>query len=97
MAERPKGRVRMRIVVSGLVQGVGFRYATVREARRLGLVGWARNRSDGCVEILAEGEAVRVEELLAWCRSGPPAARVTEVRHHVVEAGEPFSDFGIRW
>ena len=50
---------RKRIVVRGRVQGVGFRYATVSEARRLGLHGWARNAPDGSVEIVAEGDAGR--------------------------------------
>jgi acylphosphatase len=96
MPERPRERIRVRIVVSGRVQGVGFRYATVREARRLGLGGWARNRTDGCVEILADGAPARVDELLAWCRSGPPAAHVTRVEQCAVEPGEPFADFGVR-
>lgn len=96
MPDSSTNRVRMRIVTSGLVQGVGFRYATVREASRLGLVGWVRNRTDGSVEILAEGEPSRVEDLLSWCRHGPPGARVTDVRHHAVEPVEAFTDFGIR-
>lgn len=96
MPDSPTDRVRMRIVACGLVQGVGFRYATVREARRLGLVGWVRNRTDGSVEILAEGEPGRVEDLLAWCRHGPPGARVAEVLHHPVEPAETLTEFGIR-
>jgi acylphosphatase len=95
--EPPEGRLRMRIVVRGRVQGVGFRYAAVREARRLGLSGWARNTPDGCVEVVAEGDGARVRELIAWCRTGPPVAQVTGVQHHGVSAGEPLSGFDIRW
>jgi acylphosphatase len=70
---------RARILVSGLVQGVGYRFSTVEEAGRLGLAGWVRNLPDGRVEALAEGPRPLVEELVAWCRRGPPAARVTGV------------------
>jgi acylphosphatase len=70
---------RAHIVVSGRVQGVAFRIATVEEARRLGLEGWVRNLRDGRVEALAEGERPKVEALVAWCRHGPPPARVMDV------------------
>ncbi len=89
--------VRMRIVVRGRVQGVGFRYATVTAARRLGLVGWARNAPDGSVEILAEGEATAVGKLLAWCRQGPPSARVASVHHAEEPRDQPLGEFGVRW
>ncbi|HYG66406.1 MAG TPA: acylphosphatase, partial [Anaeromyxobacteraceae bacterium] len=65
--------------VSGRVQGVGYRFATVDEARRLGLRGWVRNLADGRVELEAEGERSQVEALLAFCRHGPPAAAVDGV------------------
>jgi len=68
---------RVRVIVSGRVQGVSFRAATAAEAKKLGVVGFAKNRSDGCVEIEAEGPKDRVTELLLWCEQGPPAARVT--------------------
>jgi acylphosphatase len=74
---------RARAIVMGKVQGVSFRAATASEARRLGVVGWVRNRSDGWVELEAEGDDDRVAKLLAWCERGPPAARVTAV--HVDE------------
>jgi acylphosphatase len=71
--------LRARILVTGLVQGVAFRAATTDEARRLGLHGWVRNRMDGSVAVEAEGERAAVEALAAWCRRGPPAARVDDV------------------
>jgi acylphosphatase len=87
---------RVRIVVRGRVQGVGFRYATVNEARRLGLAGWARNTPDGMVEIVAEGPAAAVQSLIDWCAHGPPSARVRDVQQTVIEAGEPLQTFGVR-
>ena len=65
--------------MTGRVQGVSYRASTASEARRLGLVGWVRNRSDGSVELEAEGPEDRVAALLAWCEHGPPDARVARV------------------
>jgi acylphosphatase len=73
-------RSRVHLVVLGRVQGVNFRGRAVDEATRLGLSGWVRNRMDGTVEAQAEGEADAVEAFVAWCRQGPPAARVEELR-----------------
>jgi acylphosphatase len=65
-----------RIIVEGRVQGVGFRAFVAREAGRLALAGWARNRRDGSVEILVAGPEPAVEALIAAARRGPPASRV---------------------
>lgn len=70
---------RARAVVTGRVQGVSYRAATASEGRRLGVVGWVRNRSDGSVELEVEGEPAKVAAFLAWCESGPPDARVSAV------------------
>ena len=72
-------RARVHLLVSGIVQGVSFRYYTVEEARRLGVAGWVRNLADGRVEVEAEGDRRALEALVAWCRSGPPAAQVDDV------------------
>jgi acylphosphatase len=74
------------LVVTGRVQGVSYRAATEAEAQRLGVSGWVRNEPDGSVVVHAEGAADAVEALVAWCRSGPPPARVDDVRRSVGEA-----------
>jgi acylphosphatase len=63
-------------IVSGRVQGVGFRYRACREAERLGLSGWIRNDDDGSVEVVAEGEASAVDSFASWLEAGPPGAFV---------------------
>lgn len=79
--------------VSGQVQGVGFRAATLEQARRQGLAGWVRNRANGDVEVVARGSAPAMDTLRGWLGQGPPAARVTHVEEDetTVEAlPEPF-------
>jgi acylphosphatase len=73
------GGVRRRVVVDGLVQGVGFRASCARRATDAGLGGWVRNLPDGRVEAVFEGPAWAVEAMVDWCRQGPPLARVTRV------------------
>jgi acylphosphatase len=70
---------RTRVVVRGVVQGVGFRYAARAEAESRGVSGWVRNRSDGAVEAEIEGAAADVDALVGWMRLGPPGAEVTDV------------------
>ena len=76
-----------RLRIRGLVQGVGFRYSMHREAQRLGLTGWVRNRRDGTVEAVVAGPEAAVEALVAWSRLGPPSARVDSVEISVEAAG----------
>ena len=78
----------LRLVIRGTVQGVGFRAWTRREARRLGLRGWVRNRRDGSVEALAIGEAAAVDAFVKACHRGPSTARVDVVQR------EPAADDG---
>lgn len=70
---------RLEVVVSGVVQGVFFRASTAEQARHLDLAGWVRNRPDGTVAALFEGERGALEAMLRWCRHGPPGARVDGV------------------
>lgn len=72
-------RTRAHLTIDGRVQGVWFRGATREAAERLGVTGWVRNLPDGRVEAVLEGEPARVEEMIQWCRQGPPAARVDEI------------------
>jgi DNA ligase D-like protein (predicted 3'-phosphoesterase) len=87
----------IRALVRGTVQGVGFREATVRRARELGLLGWVRNEPDGTVRVHAEGAADAVDALARFLREGPPLARVAEVEveHAAVEGHEQFAVRGI--
>jgi acylphosphatase len=62
----------LQLLVRGRVQGVYFRASTQREARRLGITGWVKNRADGTIEIVAEGEEVSIRELYGWAQKGPP-------------------------
>ena len=83
------------MVVSGRVQGVFFRDSCRREAAAGGVTGWVRNRPDGRVEAVFEGDADAVERLVSWCRSGPPRAVVESVEvHDESPAGE--QQFAVR-
>ena len=73
-------KVTRRLAISGRVQGVGFRFYLQKKARELGLTGWVRNRHDGSVEAMIQGEPETVETMTAWARRGPPSAVVAEVR-----------------
>ncbi len=80
-----------RLVIHGVVQGVGFRYAMAAQARMLGLAGWVRNRRDGTVEAMISGGAEPVAAMLAWSHHGPAGASVD---HVMVEMGSgEFSSF----
>lgn len=74
------------VVITGRVQGVGYRDWMVREARRLGVAGWVRNRHDGAVEALVAGDIAAVQALLSACRRGPLLARVDAVDEEFAEA-----------
>ena len=72
-------KVRAHVFVSGFVQGVFFRYETQRKAARRGVTGWVRNLHDGRVETVFEGEKEAVDEMIEFCRRGPPSATVKNV------------------
>ena len=71
-----------RLIVSGRVQGVGYRDYTVRQAKALGVTGWVRNTRDGRVEMLASGDEEALERFVEACRSGPTLARVDSIDAH---------------
>lgn len=86
--------MRLTALISGTVQGVGYRLWVQRHARDLNLMGYAENLSDGRVEVIAEGQQADLERLLHWLRRGPPHAQVTEVTTEY-SAGTGLRDFHI--
>ena len=84
-------------VVRGQVQGVGFRYFVVQHALAFNIRGYARNRSDDSVEVVAQGEHAALERLLTLLRRGPSSAYVSEVTTTWREPTEHFSGFHVRW
>jgi acylphosphatase len=87
--------IRRRVVVRGYVQGVGFRYSAADAARARGVGGWVRNRADGAVEAVFEGETGAVEGMVKWCGRGPRGADVDELEV-VDEPPEGLQRFEIR-
>jgi acylphosphatase len=87
--------VRARILVGGLVQGVGFRAFAARTATRLALVGGVRNLDDGRVELSVEGRRTVIEALLHELKTGPPAAHVTTVEAEWSTATGRYSNFSV--
>jgi acylphosphatase len=90
-------RISARIRVEGRVQGVGYRAFTVDTARSMGLGGWVRNRPDGSVEALLEGEEQQVEHAINACRTGPPRACVEHISIVINKNEEGFRSFDIRY
>jgi len=88
-------KVRARIIISGIVQGVFFRVETQRAAQRYGVNGWVRNKSDGTVEAVIEGERHKVDGMLNWCRKGPPRAVVSQVDVEWADYTGAMADFRV--
>lgn len=86
----------LKLHITGLVQGVGYRETMRREAAALGVAGWVRNRHDGSVEALVDGPPDAVRALVDWAWRGPRAARVAGVKSVGVESVEGCRDFTIR-
>ncbi len=82
-----------RLVIHGAVQGVGYRYAMVDAAESCGVAGWVRNRRDGAVEAFVQGDAAALDAIVAWCRRGPPAARVSSVDVSPAAPDSALADF----
>ena len=88
--------VAKQVVVSGRVQGVGFRDAMIRAARATGVTGWVRNRRDGTVEAWLQGTPSAVDSMVLWCKQGPPAARVGAVDVTLQPVDEARHGFDLR-
>ena len=87
----------IRLMIAGRVQGVFFRAETQQAARRIGVNGWVRNRRNGSVEAVIAADSEKVEEMLAWFRSGGPSlARVDDIEIREIDEPEIFQDFIIR-
>jgi acylphosphatase len=87
---------RIHVYISGIVQGVFFRAATRCAAADFNLTGWVRNMDNGRVEAVLEGEDVEVDKMIAWCKVGPPAARVEKVVTAEEHYTGGFQDFSIK-
>ena len=87
---------RVRIVVSGRVQGVLYRRYAQAKARELGITGWAHNLIAGRVELMAEGEQEKVEQFAEWCKQGPSLAKVENVEVDYGEYKGEFQNFDVR-
>ena len=87
--------VTLHLRIAGRVQGVGYRYMLCSEALAHGIAGWVRNRRDGTVEAVLQGDAAAVQAVLDWARRGPPAARVDSVSAQAAqgEFDRPYAGF----
>jgi acylphosphatase len=89
-------KTRLHAVIAGRVQGVGFRAFVERKAANLGLTGWVRNRWDGTVELVAEGDRPILDQFLAALRRGPAGAMVTQVKQEWQAATGEFWRFSVK-
>ena len=90
-------KLRAHAIINGRVQGVFFRVETQRAAERIGVSGWVRNRSDGTVEAVFEGDGERVNAVLKWCEKGPLHAVVTDVEVKWQDSADEFRRFEIHY
>jgi len=88
---------RLHIVIEGIVQGVFFRVSTIEESSKLGLTGWVKNCTDGRVEAVFEGETDKIEQIVEWCKKGPPGAVVRNVETVWEQATGEYDSFTIKY
>jgi len=87
----------VRLFISGTVQGVSYRASTQEQARKRGIAGWVKNLADGRVEALAQGTREPVDDLVKWCHTGPPAAKVEKVVVSWEDVGDDLKGFEVRY
>ena len=97
MTESPSSKKSFHIVVSGRVQGVGYRYSTVRTAVKYRVFGWVRNNSDGSVELECEGNSEDIDNFIKWLKVGPAGARVTSIEIKEKQYQGFYSNFAIEY
>jgi acylphosphatase len=85
------------MIIHGNVQGVWFRDSTMKEAKKLGIVGYAKNLNDGTVEVVSEGPENKLNKLIEFCKTGPDLAKVSKVDAKFEKADEEFDGFEIRY
>jgi len=85
------------LIISGHVQGVFFRHNTNIAANKLGLKGYVKNLSNGCVEVIAQGPEDKIKQLLAFCREGPENANVKDVKITYEEPSDMYETFSIKY
>lgn len=90
------GITRYHLIIKGIVQGVGYRMSAYDAAVDLGITGWVRNLQDGHVEVLAESDKATLEQFVAWAKTGPAYAVVSEVEKEEFTATGEFTSFQIR-
>jgi acylphosphatase len=90
-------KVRVRAIVEGRVQGVFFRHHTQETAFKLGVKGWVKNRRDGCVEAVFEGDREKVNQIVQWCHRGPSEAKVRNVSVTMENYTGEFEDFYVTY
>ena len=90
-------KICVRAIIHGRVQGVFFRMETRKAAQRIGVFGWVKNKEDGTVEALFEGEKERVDSVLEWCRKGPPLSEVEKVSLSREEFTGNYNSFDITY
>jgi acylphosphatase len=90
-------KVRVRVIVEGRVQGVFFRHHTQETAFELGVKGWVKNRRDGCVEAVFEGDREKVNQIIQWCHRGPSEAKVRNVSVTMENYTGEFEEFYVTY
>lgn len=86
---------RAHLKIYGQVQGVFFRRSAEIEAKKLSIVGWVKNRDDGSVEVMAQGEKENIDKFVKWCKRGPPFAEIEKVEVERKEGLDNFEEFSI--